>query len=122
MSVEEIVTVVAAFGFMLMIVNQVRRLIGQFVLNRTIRIAMERDPASAPLLIAKLETRNPMPIALPGWFTLGLGLLMALATAISDHSDSDAWYISAALVATGAGILGWDWLNRKRSTSVDPLP
>ncbi|MGZ3171704.1 MAG: hypothetical protein ACXWJC_01310 [Croceibacterium sp.] len=119
MGLEELVVLVLSFGFMIAVVDQIRRLIGHAILNRTIRIAPEKDPASAPALIAKLDGRNPIPIALPGVVTLALGLVFGVAAVYSGEREFEAWMLIGALIVIGGVILGWDRRNRMRSANAE---
>ena len=111
----EILIPIAAFGFFVMIVDQVRRLIGHWVLNGTIRRALEKDPASVPLLIDKLGSRDPMPIGLPGWVLLVTGVLVGVMNALAEQPDTEGWQAAAAAGLLGAMLIGFDLWNRRRS-------
>lgn len=112
--VVAIVVPIAVFVLLFLVVDQFRRLVGQAVLNGTIRKALDKDPASVPLLIEKLETRNPMPISLVGWVFLVLGALSLGALGMTGSRDAEEWAGGVLPLGIGAAILGWDWLNRKR--------
>lgn len=110
----EVVLPVAILAILLMFVDQVRRLISHAILNRAIRKAMEIDRASAPLLIAKLESRRRWPDALAGWLLLLFGITIAVATLFATPEDQIAGYqIAAILGVLGFGVLGFSWFVQR---------
>jgi hypothetical protein len=113
----ELLIPIFGLGSFVLIVDLIRRLIGQAILNGTIRRALEKDPAMVPLLIEKLETRSPIPIALVGWIVLILGAMLALSAGLSDSLRGDDWIVAAATIGTGATIVTWDHLNRKQGAA-----
>jgi len=115
----ELVLPVAVLAMMLIFVDQVRQLISHAILNRTIRKAMDIDPASAPLLIAKLELRRRWPDVLAGWVLLVGGVALAVAALFETPSDqSETLQVAAFLAILGAGVLIYTWfVHRKTSGS-----
>ena len=111
----EIVVVGIVFGAFVLIADQIRRLFGQAMVNRTIRVALEKDTASVPLLIEKLESRGPVTIAVTGATFVVLGLIVAVLTALDAEVVEDGWTAAAVSAGVGAALLAFDFWNRKRS-------
>lgn len=86
------------------IISLITRLIATSMHHRTIREAMRSDPNSVPLLVQRLEARQPWADAMLGWifiaFTIGIALL-----AITDSDASDRReMLRAAIVPLIIGI------------------
>lgn len=62
--------------------DQLPRLIAHVVLNKSIRMSLDKDPEIAAKLIDKVEERSPIPIRLVGWILLVLGFLVAISLVI----------------------------------------
>ena len=79
---------IAAIITFAVIVSLITRLIATAMHHRTIREAMRSDPSSVPMLVQRLEARQPWGDAMLGWvfiaFTIGIALL-----AITDSDPSD---------------------------------
>lgn len=59
MPATEMIVLIAAFSAMTLAAIHVLRLIGTFIVHRTLRRAIEVDPASAGGLLDRLETPRP---------------------------------------------------------------
>ncbi|MFK3889257.1 hypothetical protein [Sphingomonas sp. NPDC079357] len=89
---------------------QVCRLISQAILNRTVRKALDVDPASARLLIEKIEPRARSNAGLIGWVMVVAGIAIGALGIIEKAEDySDSMPIAAVSVITGMGILLYTW-------------
>lgn len=115
----EIVLPIAVLAMLLVFVAQIRRLISHAILNRTIRKALELDPASARLLIDKLEPRARWPDGLVGWIILvasvALGAVGLFAAADERH---DMVQVAVIGMAIGAGFLLYAWWVERSTPSV----
>lgn len=97
-------------ALMLMFVAQVRRLLSHAILNRTIRKALEVDPPSARLLIAKIDPRPRWPDALAGWIMVVAGLALGAAAIFATPTErTEAVQFAAISVVVGGGILLYAW-------------
>ena len=97
-------------ALMLMFVAQVRRLLSHAMLNRTIRKALEIDPPSAHLLIAKLDPRPRWPDGLAGWIMVVAGLALGAAAIFATATErTEALQLAAISVVVGGGILFYAW-------------
>lgn len=71
---------------------------------------MEKDPASAPLLIAKLESRGRWPGALAGWIMLLGGIALAAAAVFEDATErNEVFQLAAISLVVGVGALAYSW-------------
>ena len=106
----DVVLPISVLAMLLLFVDQFRRLISHAILNRTIRRAMEKDPASVPFLIAKLEPRGRWPGALAGWIMLLGGIALAVAAVFEDTTErNEALQLAAILLVVGVGALVCAW-------------
>ncbi len=106
----EIVLPLGALAFMSLMFAQVCRLISQAILNRTVRKALDVDPASARLLIEKIEPRARSNAGLIGWVMVVAGIAIGALGIIEKAEDySDSMPIAAVSVITGMGILLYTW-------------
>ena len=106
----DIVLPIAVLAILLLFVDQLRRLISHAILNRTIRKAMELDPASVSLLVAKLEPRSRWPDALAGWIMLIGGIALAVAGAFEGpKARAETFEVAAVIAIVGLGILAYSW-------------
>lgn len=106
----DVVVPVAILWLLLLFVAQVRRLIAHAILNKTIRKALEVDPASARLLIDKLEPRPRYADALGGWIMIVGGVALALASVFGSAGERSS-ILQVAIVAgvVGCGIIAYAW-------------
>ncbi len=119
----EIVLPVAVLWMLLLFVAQLRRLITDALLFRTIKRALEVEPASARLLIEKVEARPRYPDALGGWtlvvaaVALGLGSLFAQA-------DDRVQMVQIAVISgvIGCGVLTYAWWVDRSARSLHSAP
>lgn len=106
----QIVLPIAVLAMLLLFVDQLRRLIAHAILNRTIRKTMETDPASAPLLIAKLDTQKSWPNALVGWILVVGGIALAVTAAFEHASDRrEIFETTAVALIIGLAVFAYAW-------------
>jgi hypothetical protein len=106
----EVVVPIGVLWILLLVVDQVRRLIAHAILNKTIRKAMDADPTSVPLLIAKIETRPRWATGLAGWILLVAGVALAAMTPFASVAGrTDAWQLAVLSGTVGLGILAYAW-------------
>lgn len=110
----------ALFGTVVLVADQIRRLFAHVTINRTIRQAMEKDPSCIPLLVEKLESRQPVPIGLIGWVVVVFGLVMALLVGVGQDQAAgrEAWAVTGGTLVIGLAIIGFDWWNRRRTAGM----
>ena len=102
-SLEVLIPIAGIITFAV-IISLITRLIATSMHHRTIREAMRSDPGSLPMLIERLEARQPWADAMLGWifvaFTVGIVLL-----AITDRDAYDRHeMLRAAIVPLVIGI------------------
>ena len=109
---------IAAILTFAVIVSLITRLIATAMHHRTIREAMRSDPGSVPLLVQRLEARQPWADAMLGWifiaFTIGIALL-----AITDSDPYDRReMLRAAIVPLiiGVTVLAFTYLARPKTS------
>ena len=73
----ELFAPLGAFTMITVSIALVTRLIATGMLNRTIREALRSDPGSVPLLVGKLEERQPWADALLGWIFIAFAVALA---------------------------------------------
>lgn len=99
------------------IISFITRLIATSMHHRTIREAMRSDPTSVPLLVQRLEARQPWADAMLGWifiaFTIGIVLLAITDSDLSDRREM----LRAAIVPLiiGATVLAFTYFARPRN-------
>jgi len=108
-----VVLPIAVLMVLYLYVDQVRRLIAHATLNGTIRKALASDPASVPLLVAKIESG---PRGLAGWVTLAIGLGL-LAAAFVGPAEERASMLQAGMMtlALGIALTAWAWWVSRRT-------
>ena len=118
MGMLEVFIPIAGIITFAVIVSLITRLIATSMHHRTIREAMRSDPGSVPLLIQRLEARQPWADAMLGWifiaFTVGIALL-----AVTDSDSFDRReMLRAAIVPLiiGVTVLAFTYLAGKRRT------
>jgi len=110
----EIVLPLAVLGMLLLFVDQLRRLISHAILNRTIRKALETDPGSASLLIAKLDRPRRWPDALAGWIMLVAGIAIAVAGLFDNVAEQgETFQIAGIAIVLGLGVLVYAWFIQR---------
>lgn len=109
---------IAAILTFAVIVSLITRLIATAMHHRTIREAMRSDPGSVPLLVQRLEARQPWADAMLGWifiaFTVGILLLAITDSDVSDRREM----LRAAIVPLiiGITVLAFTYFSRPRGT------
>lgn len=94
----------------------ITRMIATAMLNRTIREAMKTDPGSVPLLVEKLEARQPWADAMLGWIFLAFAAAIAGLALFADHDDQVRMLQAAVIpVVFGVTVLLYVRLARTRS-------
>ena len=94
----------------------ITRMIATAMLNRTIREAMKTDPGSVPLLVEKLEARQPWADAMLGWIFLAFAAAIAGLALFADHDDQVRMLQAAVIpVVVGVTVLLYVRLARTRS-------
>lgn len=104
----DLVLPIAVLALLLLFVDQIRRLIAHAILNTTIRRAMETDPSSVPLLVAKLESGTHKGSALAGWIMLVGGFAVG-AVAFLEKDPRETIQIAVVAILTGIGTLAYAW-------------
>jgi hypothetical protein len=79
---------IVVFGSLVLLADQLRRLISHFVVNRTIGKALDKAPETVPLLVAKIEDYKPWPISPFGWAALIFGLIFTGMLFLSPEAPS----------------------------------
>ena len=106
----ELVETISVLAILLLFIDQIRQLISHAILNGTIRRAIEKDPASLPLLIAKLEPRSRWPGSLAGWIMVVGGVAFAVAAFFENGTDrDDAIQLGTVSIILGVGVLAYSW-------------
>lgn len=110
----DVVLPLAVLALLLVFADQVRRLISHAITNGTIRRALKSDPASVPLLIAKLENGRRLPATLVAWIlTAGACALGMAALFESVDERRDTLQIAAVAGTIGLAILVYArWVQR----------
>jgi hypothetical protein len=117
----EVVIALGTLSILLLFVAQLRRLVSHAILNRTIREALRHDPASARLLIAKLEPRPRWPDGLAGWILVVAGVAIGIAGFLAPSDDrTDIMQIAIAAIVIGAGVLVYSWWVDRATRDLGP--
>lgn len=80
------------------IVSLITRLIATSMHHRTIREAMRSDPGSVPLLVQRLEARQPWGDAMLGWIFVALAVGLTLLGLTDPDADDRREMLRAAIV------------------------
>lgn len=123
----DIVLPVAVLWMLLLFVAQLRRLITDALLFRTIRNAITVDPESARLLIGKVEARPRYPDALGGWTLVVAAVAFGVGSLFAQPDDrSQMVQIAIMSGIIGCGVLAYAWwversgrIIRKGSPAID---
>ena len=103
MSPVEIFVPLGAFFMITIIVALVTRLIATAMLNKTIREALKSNPDSVPLLVARLEARQPWAVALLGWIFLAFAAALVGLALFEDPYDRTRM-LQAAVIPVVIGL------------------
>lgn len=95
------------------------RLIATAMLNKTIRVALKDDPGSVPLLVQKLEARQPWADALLGWIFLAFAVAL-VALALFEDGEERIGILQAAVVPLVVGITVLLYVRFARSSAPTP--
>ena len=116
MYLAEILVPLGLFVLIAISVSLVTRLIATGMLNRTIREALRTDPGSVPLLVQKLEARQPWADALLGWIFLAFAVGMVLLSLFEEADDRQRiWQGAVVPVVIGVTVLVYVHLARRRT-------
>ena len=112
---------IAAILTFAVIVSLITRLIATAMHHRTIREAMRSDPTSVPLLVQRLEARQPWADALIGWvfiaFAIGLVLMALFEPNVGDRRET----VQAAIVPLVVGVVVLWYVRRARKAAADDM-
>jgi len=103
MSPIEIFAPLGAFFMITVVVALVTRLIATAMLNKTIREALKSNPDSVPLLVARLEARQPWADALLGWIFLAFAAALA-GLALFEGPHEQIRMLQAAVIPVVIGL------------------
>ena len=95
----------------------VTRLIAMASLNRTIRDALRTDPASVPLLVARLDPRPLWGDFLLGWIFIAFAIGMVLL-GLTDPDESERTEMMRAAIVpalVGVTVLVYSWFAGRAS-------
>src|SRR5690349_18699512 len=102
----EVILPIAILALMLVFVDQMRRLLAHAILNGTIRKAIEKDPASVPLLVGQLEQGRSSAGMLVGVILLVGGVALGVAGLFEESGERiDVFQIAAIAAVLGAGAI-----------------
>jgi hypothetical protein len=116
MAVADLFVPLGVFAMLTLMVALVLRLFATAMLHKTIREALRNDPATVPLLVAKLEARQPWADALLGWIFLAFAAALVGLALFADR-DEQRMLLQAAVipVVVGATVLLYVRLARPRT-------
>jgi hypothetical protein len=95
------------------------RLIATMSLNKTVREAMRSDPASVPILAAKLEQRQPWADALLGWLFLAFAATI-VGLALFEDGEERVEMFKAAVVPVVLGVVTLVYVSVAKPGRVRP--
>jgi len=113
----EVFIPIAAILTFAVIVSLITRLIATAMHQRTIREAMRTDPGSVPLLVERLEARQPWADAMLGWIFVAFTVAVVLL-AVTDSDPIDRReMLRAAIVplVIGLTVLAFTYLSKPRN-------
>jgi hypothetical protein len=99
----EIFAPLGAFFMIAVVVALITRLIATAMLNKTIREALRSHPESVPLLVAKLEARQPWADSLLGWIFLAFSVAI-VGLALFEEPYARTRMLQAAVVPVVVGL------------------
>ena len=94
-------------------VSFVTRLIATGSLHKTLREAIRSDPASVPILAARLDERQPWADALLGWLFLTFAVVLA-ALAFFEYEPERTRMLKAAVIPAVLGVVTLVYINLAR--------
>ncbi|HEY5724170.1 MAG TPA: hypothetical protein VIT45_17810 [Allosphingosinicella sp.] len=117
----EIFVPLGAFAMIVVALSLITRLIATAILNRTIREAIRSDPASVPLLAARLEQRQPWADELLGWILLAFAAGIVLIGFLGQDYDRREIFQAAIIPALiGIVVLVYCRLMAPRTRTAPP--
>ena len=119
MPATEMIVMIAAFSAMILALIHVLRLIGTFIVHRTLRKAIEVDPAAAGPLLETLETpREPKGDDRLSVLLIAFGIAMVAASLVIGDPTWMHYGVAAALfplIVGSALALRFYIINRNRA-------
>lgn len=118
MDMESILVPLAVFASLVVIVGLITGLIGRWIVNRTLRAALQTSPDNLAIVVGSLHRRPPMNLEIWGLVGVALGAALAVAGLIGDPASRIA-LVQAALIPgfIGAVLFGQRWLPRHPATN-----
>lgn len=116
---EELLILLILSCFLFLLARELFKLIGQAILNRTIRIALEKSPGQVPALIQKLDRDrgNGRGVA---WFVFVAGVLGTIGIFSYDEDyarDELAVFMIGTILLGLFMIIGHWWVTRQARQS-----
>jgi hypothetical protein len=100
----EVLIPISVFVAMTLIVALLTRLIATGMLNRTIREALRSDPGSVPILVERLEARQPWADAMLGWVFIAIAVAMALLGLTDEDPEARRQLLRGAIIPLVIGV------------------
>ena len=104
MEMVELFVPMSAIITFAVIIGLITRLIATGMHHRTIREAMRSDPGSVPVLVDRLEARQPWADAVLGWIFIAFAVGLALLALTDPDSEDRYEMLRAAIIPLVIGV------------------
>ena len=114
MDAESVLIPLAVFVAIVAVVGLITGVIGQWIVNRTVREALRTSPEQLSLVTDKLQQRRPLNLEIWGLVGIALGAALAVGALIGEPETRTA-LLQASLVPgfIGAALFGQRWLPKR---------
>jgi quinol-cytochrome oxidoreductase complex cytochrome b subunit len=104
MGMVELFVPIAVMMALTVMLGLITRVVADGMLNRTIREAIRSDPGSVPILVQKLDSRQPWADSLLGWIFLAFALALLILGLMEPDDGDRTQLLRAVIVPTIVGI------------------
>ncbi len=119
MDAESVIIPLAVFAAIVAIIGLITGVIGQWIVNRTVREALRVSPEHLALVSDKLERRRQWSPESWGLIGVALGAALAVAALIGAPDDRIALLQGSLIPAfTGLALIGQRWLPKRRDEAL----
>ncbi len=123
MDAESVLIPLAGMALVAGLLALVTNVIGQWIVNRTMREALKSSPENLALIADKLNARRPWNMESWGLIGMATGAALAVAGAIGDPASRTLLVQTALLPGfIGAALFGQRWLPKRDAQPITRVP
>ncbi|WP_230291988.1 hypothetical protein [Croceicoccus sp. Ery5] len=116
---QDLATVAIVMAVPVLLLLELRRILSNLFVNRSIRKALEVAPDQVPSLLAKLEEPVKSRVSGPGLATLLLGGSYLVGLLFSGGGSPTEIAVSSGVTLLGGGLLASRWAERREKPDAE---